>query len=114
MYFMSTHFKDINATPTVIVDGRDYVNTTILFQLQSLLNSVPSAEVHPLALPPRPQEGGVEGGVGRRPGDGPGVRRVPPDRLHCEVPAAALGGPGHLHLHNVPVQEAMAEIVLIS
>ena len=64
-----------------------------------------SAEVHALPLAPRPQEGGVKGGVGRRPGHGPRVGRVPPDCLHCEVPSV-LGGPGHLHLHYVPVKQA--------
>ena len=65
----------------------------------------PLAEMQALPLAPRPQEGGVEGGVGRRPGHGPRVGRVPPDGLHGEVPPV-LGGPGHLHLHYVPVKQA--------
>ena len=53
--------------------------------IKHIPSTIPSAEMHPLSLPPRPQERGVEGGVGSRPGDCPGVGRVPPDRLHAEV-----------------------------
>ena len=67
-------------------------------QMQYFKGAVPSAEMQALPLAPRPQEGGVEGGVGGRPGHGPRVGRVPPHGLHGEVPPV-LGGPGHLHLH---------------